>query len=275
VAVHHLVAHMGFGRKDLADPVVAGRVWDGMRRVFPDALSALVMPDHVHLTDETEAPDRARKDLARVLSRATYGMGRRLWLPVPAPEVIREDRLRTVLRYVLLNPCRKGLTDDPVQWIWSTYRDVLGAVARPWVDPGRLARRLGEREAGFELRFHRYVTADGRVSEEARQGFRPATSATIPSRSLEEIALAAGASLRCSPDEIRRRGSARQAFLALARAQGWKDSEVLAEACGVTPRAIRRCGVPVEAGVLRAGLVCLGSKRWTRTFEGGWKNKSG
>lgn len=275
VAVYHLVAHLGFGRRDLADPVLAGRVWDGMQRAFPAALAGMVMPDHVHLNDECDEPDEARRELARALSRATYGRGRRLWLPVPPPELVREDKLWRVVRYVALNPCRKGLTDDPAQWIWSTYRDVMGAAALPWVDERRLATRLGVREEGFGRRLHRYVAMDDRVCEEARAGFAPAPVTTSPTRSLDEIARAAAASLRCSPAEIQRRGLPRQAFLALARSQGWSDSAVLADACGVTPRAIRTPGTKVDERVLRAGLMCLGSRRWTRKFEGRWETISG
>jgi hypothetical protein len=268
VAVHHLVAHLAFGRRDLADPAVARRVWDHTRRAFPDALAAMVMLDHAHLLDECDDPDEARRALASALSRATYGKGKRLWLPVPAPEVVREERLRTVVRYVALNPCRKGLTDDPAQWTWSTYRDVLGAAARPWVDPGRLASRLGDREQGFVGRFHRYVSLDGRVAEEARALPEPALPNEAPRHSLDEIALATAASLRCSPEDILRRGEPRQAFLALARSQGWNDTQVLAEACGLTARALRYPATPPDEEVLRGGLVCLGSRRWTRKFEG-------
>ncbi len=39
MAMLHLVAHLAFGRRDLADPILARRVWDQMRRAFPDALA--------------------------------------------------------------------------------------------------------------------------------------------------------------------------------------------------------------------------------------------
>jgi len=239
-----------------------------MRRGFPEAMAGVVMLDHVHLVDEQEDEDEARRELARVLSRATYGRGERLWMPVPRPDVVREAKLRTVVRYVMLNPCRKGLTDDPAEWVWSTYRDVMGAAAEPWVDGRRLARRLGEREAGFEERFQRYVTTDGRVGEEAGRPYVAAGRVEAPVHGLEEIAVAVAASLRCSPEEIRRKGLARQAFLELARSQGWQGGQALAEACGVTTRAIRKRTAGVDEDVLRAGLVCLGSRRWRRNFEG-------
>lgn len=248
--------------------MVARRVWEGMRRGFPDALAGMVMLDHVHVVDEREDEDEARRKLARVLSRATYGRGERLWLPVPQPDVVREAKLRRVVRYVMLNPCRKGLTDDPAEWVWSTYRDVMGAAAEPWVDARRLARRLGEREVGFEERFRRYVTTDGRVGEAARKPYVAALPVEAPTHGLEEIAIAVAASLRCSPEEIRRKGLARQASLELARSQGWSGGQALADACGVTTRAIRKGAAGVDDDVSRAGLVCLGSRRWRRNFEG-------
>ena len=39
MAMLHLVAHLAFGRRALAAPILARRVWAQMRRAFPDALA--------------------------------------------------------------------------------------------------------------------------------------------------------------------------------------------------------------------------------------------
>jgi putative transposase len=54
--------------------------------------------------------------------------------------VQRESYLRTLSRYVVLNPVRAGLTQDPSAWRWSSYRATAGIEGPPsflhmdWID---------------------------------------------------------------------------------------------------------------------------------------------
>ena len=52
-----------------------------------------------------------------------------------------ESYLLAVCRYVVLNPVRAGLCDDPADWPWSSYNATLGTAAAPV--PLTLDRLLG------------------------------------------------------------------------------------------------------------------------------------
>src|SRR5208283_2925907 len=68
--------------------------------------------------------------------------------------------LKRQIRYVHLNPCRSRLVRDPMEWEWSTHRDVLGAVGEAWVDLPQLHRIWGARDDEFRRIFHAYVSGD-------------------------------------------------------------------------------------------------------------------
>lgn len=54
--------------------------------------------------------------------RVNHLFGRRFW-----DELIVSDRqLLETCRYVLLNPCRAGISRAPAEWIWSSYRATIG-----------------------------------------------------------------------------------------------------------------------------------------------------
>jgi hypothetical protein len=42
-------------------------------------------------------------------------------------------KLARQVRYIVLNPCRDRIVGDPLSWMWSTQRDVMGATVQPWV----------------------------------------------------------------------------------------------------------------------------------------------
>jgi putative transposase len=53
---------------------------------------------------------------------------------------IQEDEhLLTVLRYVLMNPCRAGLTQHAWEWQWSSLRHGLMVTPWPVEPPGRVS----------------------------------------------------------------------------------------------------------------------------------------
>ena len=67
------------------------------------------------------------------------------------------------MRYTVLNPSRAGIVDDPLSWPWSTHRDVVGAIADPWVTAERLGAALGSRMASAQD-IHAYVSGDPSVA---------------------------------------------------------------------------------------------------------------
>ncbi len=156
----HLTARLAFGERPLSERQ-GSWLWDALRRFAPGALASVLMPDHLHLIAPGEDPDSERRRLARVLQGFTRAFGTRGWSSPPDPRVVPDrHHLARQVRYVALNPCRAGLVRDPLIWLWTTHRDVVGAVVDPWVRGSRLADALGERRRGFAARHHRYVSGD-------------------------------------------------------------------------------------------------------------------
>lgn len=131
-------------------------LWRAVLQACPRPLALCIMPNHVHLLSPTPC--------AAALGRALSGFSRRwhdrhgtagvLFDRSPPPEEVGQDvqKRRRVHRYILLNPCRAGLTPDPLAWPLSTALDDLGLadppIRRPVRDP---------------VEHFAYLTADDRV----------------------------------------------------------------------------------------------------------------
>ncbi len=262
MAIWHLVARTARRGVELTEWGLASRLWCGLRRAFPEALGSVVMPDHLHVIDEGMERDEARRRLSRVLSRATYGMGRGVWAAVPVPDRVHEPKLARTIRYVALNPCREELVADPLEWTWSTHRDVVGAVAEPWVAAGRLEVRLRPRMWGSSEAWHRFVSSDFSVAPGGTPPPRRIARHEGREFSIVEVIESVTSALRLPPDAIRRRGSARRLFVHLAVFLGWRDTALLARTVDTSRRSIakilhRRPGRPEW----EAAMVCLGDRR--------------
>jgi len=262
----HLVARARPRKLNLIESGLAARIWKCSRNAFPDALASTVMPTHAHLMSEEEDPDEARVRFAHALGCAVRGQGQHTWEPLPPPDVLRGiTQIRNNLGYVSVNPCRWGLTSDPVEWLWCTHRDVIGAASDPWVTPERLARVLSEPIAGFEERYHRFVSTDRSVSERGTplpRLMRPG-SGGYPRIGIEDIQLAVASVTRGNIEDIRRRGPARQLFLAASQELGWTSLDVLAAACGVHRRSATLSS-PDPGDAIDAVLLCVSDERLLR-----------
>jgi hypothetical protein len=167
--------------------------------------------------------------------------------------------LRTAV-YDVLNPPRAGLVHDPLEWPWSTHRDVVGAVAEPWVSARRLAVAVGREPEGFGAWFHRYASRDRSVAIAGTPPPRPAEPSRAPIYSLADICRAAASATRGRPGDIVRSGPTRRMFVSLANAQSWPDRGQLAEVCRADASTIWRLSKTPAPG-LEAGLLCLGDRR--------------
>ena len=160
----HLTVRTVLGTRPLSDSVEAWWLWRRLRRNFPGALAACLMPDHVHLVLDAE-PQLAARTLGRLLAAARRYRPAQAWCRVPEPSTIADARhLQRHIRYVHLNPCRSGLATDPLAWPWSTHRGLVGAEANPWVAPAALAQRFRRETSDFGRWFHAYVSSDPSVS---------------------------------------------------------------------------------------------------------------
>jgi len=217
-----------------------------------------------------EDPRQGRDALSRLLGHFQRRLGLRspLWEPVSRIDVIDDPkRLARTARYVVLNPCRARLASDPLEWLWSTHRDLVGAVADPWVTADSLARALGRHEEGFIERFHAYVSGDPSVAVAGTRMPGPARAQPVPLEPLERIAAAAVAATRGTFADLERKGATRRLFVLLARHQGWRDTSLIASMCNMTPRNVRYVTRVRDPELLAAGALCLGDERLLRGVE--------
>jgi REP element-mobilizing transposase RayT len=265
----HLVAKARAPLRPFADHAVAARVWRALRRASPHALAAVLMPDHLHLILDVGDPLRARRQVGAILGALSRRFAGLEWQPVPPPVEIPDSRhLARQVRYVLLNPCRAELARDPLVWTWTTHRDVVGAVADPWVSAAALARALRRTGAEMAAELHAYVSADPSCSVVGTPLPEPAPPASVPVEPLAPILAAAAAATRGAAADVRRPGPTRRLFVQLATRQGWRSATLLGRVCGITRQAIDqiRRQVPADPRPLAAAALCLGDERLLQPF---------
>jgi REP element-mobilizing transposase RayT len=179
-------------------------LWDAVVRATPGRIAIVLMPDHLHLVH----PLDVRTPLAAALSgftrwrhRACGGEGR-LCAPVWSEDVADETKLRILVKYVHLNPCRSGLASDPLAWPFSTHRDACG-LALPAVVP----------QARYVAGFHRFVSSDPFVVI----GGTPLPDGAVAVHEPFAVLEAVSALTRTSLSQLRLRGSvARSLYLRAA-----------------------------------------------------------
>jgi hypothetical protein len=262
-----LVAHTLGSLALVCDPEAARWLWTHLRRAFEDAIAVVLMPDHLHLVTDHPDAEMARRRLAQTLRHFTrrFAPAKRLWQTPEATVIRTVSALRRPVRYVALNPCRAGIASDPLEWPWSTHRDVVAAVVDPWVTADRLATVLQRPWPGFESSHHAYVSADPAVAVEGTPFPRPTPQTVAPRTSLAAVARAAASATRATPMDVRHPGPTRALFIRLASSQGWRDSTQLAEVCGTTPWTIRWHRRAPDEMLLAPGLLCLGDRRLLHT----------
>jgi hypothetical protein len=247
----------------------AGWVWKHLREAFPGALAAVLMPNHLHLILRQEEDAAKLYGLLSAISRR-FELPK-LWQAISKPASIPDrHHLRRQVRYIALNPCRAKLCADPLEWPWSSYIDLMGASSDPWVTDFGLATILSETRRGFRGRFHAYVSGDPSVAVAGTAMPHASPPRHLPQEPLADILAAASAALRIPGAEVQKRGELRQLFIHLAWRQGWRKTGLLAQVCGVTPRAIRFMLAQTPACGLEAATLCLGDERlrqaWTAEF---------
>jgi hypothetical protein len=261
----HLVARADRLPVPLTDDAVAQWLWPRMQRRFPLAIAAVLMPTHTHILTPARCAEAARHRLAMLTGALSRSGGVRNAIrfePIP-PALLDDDpvKLARQTRYVALNPQRARLVDDPLDWTWSTHRDVVGAVARPWVTADRLAPALDRSPDGFAEWWHGYVGREDDADEDALWFPTAATPTLFAKHSLDDVARAVAASMRANVSDIQKRGPVRSLFLVVAPLAGWRDSAVLASYCGITPRAVQKSFHRMPPVAIDAALLCLGDAR--------------
>ena len=240
--------------------------WMTLMDNFPDALSAVLMPNHLHIILPSSSPDEVHmRRLAGIMGALSKRIKKKkLWQPIPAPVRIPDDQhLRRQIRYVSLNPCRKNLCPDPLSWYWSTYREVFGATVERQETAEKLARIWGVPLGQFRVRFHAYVSGDPSVDVKGT----PAPGAQVPpglwaEKPVGEILAACAAALRVETIDVQKVGQLRNLFVHMAYRHLWREAALLGEICAISPHGVRKIlRKPISAAQIGAADLCLGDSR--------------
>jgi hypothetical protein len=258
------VAHCRWPLAPLCEREAAAWLWAALRRMFPSALVAALMPNHLHLVAPTTNANADRERLRRLLASFAreFELGH-VWNPIPEPKpLLTKDKVARQVRYVSLNPCRPFhlgnedlvLVADPLAFEWTTHRDAVGAIVDPWVTAAVIAEAAGIDTTDPVAWLHKYVSSDPHV---AVAGTPPPVAAS--SGSIEDLALAVSAAHRAEPDSIRRRGPVRTTLLSAAARLGL-TATAAAELADMHPVAAAR-RMRVDPLRVDPALLCLGDAR--------------
>lgn len=166
--------------------------------------------------------------------------------------------LKSLVRYIHLNPVVAGMVAEPMAYRWSSHRDYLGQRTVPWVEPEFVLAMFGPTAGVARVRYARFMRSysdddmalfatqesrDTRALEpEGARAPPPPLPATRPT--LDEIATRhcaeAGISVHelSSPSRQRRLSSVRTAIAAEARATRAASLEEIARFLGRTASAL-------------------------------------
>lgn len=260
----YLAVRLQSDRVDLHADDRATRLWSGLRRRFRDVLIVALLRDRVHLLVQGMDPAAARHGLAKTCADLQRGMGLppRSWEPVPPPTPLTDAReIRRYFRAIARHESRGERTPDPLQSLWSTYRELFGAVDDPWIDRAGVLEALDLAGPDGPQRVHAFTSGHPVASPQGTAPPRPAMPTSVSQHPLGALLRAAASATRSPVELVRRRSRMRKLFVWLARDVGWWQPTLLAEVCGVTPDAIHRIARNYDARAVRPALVCLGDER--------------
>lgn len=164
---YHLVARTRPGFRPLESREHCADIWQRLRSRFGRIAACVLMPNHLHLLLLATRLEAAKWRLGvelRAWSRSFFP-GQSIWTRMPEPEAVPDEAyLKRLIRYIHLNPCRAGLAADPLEWEWSTHRDVTGLVADPWPDLAQVSRLFRVGSPNLSRTIHEYVSSDPSVS---------------------------------------------------------------------------------------------------------------
>lgn len=154
----------------LADRNACVDLWRRLRLVFPNTAACILMPNHFHVLSFSQKPEPTYWQLGVQLRAWTqrFYPNSPIWMPIPkATPIPNSHHLKRQIRYVHLNPCRAGLAKDPLQWEWSTHRDICGCTCEIWPNIPKLLQVFAipttQRHKLGEV-IHRYISSDPSVS---------------------------------------------------------------------------------------------------------------
>jgi putative transposase len=127
-------------------------------------LGYCLMGNHYHLVAETVDPTLVRGmrhlngEYTRYFNREHRRVGHVFQGRYVGILVERETQLLNLVRYVVLNPVRAGLTPRAETWAWSSHRAVAGVAAAPgWLAVDDVLRQFGATRPIARAEYARFV----------------------------------------------------------------------------------------------------------------------
>ncbi len=228
----HVALHARPGLWLFHDHLEAQALWERLVDLGP-VHQLCLMPDHVHLFTLRVVAAMLRGAMsghARWLAHRRDQPGLRLWRGYDPPEPITSpEHLQRTRRYVLLNPCRGRLVDDPLAWPWSSHRDAVG-LAWPRV----------RRVVGDPVGFHGYVSRDRSVDPGGTA--LPVHGLYLASPSYEQVEAAVSAVTRTPLVQLRTAPLHRRRLIRCLRCHTDMSVRAIARRLGVSPGLVG--GIP-------------------------------
>jgi len=123
-----------------------------------------LMTDHYHLVVETPNANLSRgmRQLNGVFTQASnrrHGrMGHLFQGRFKGILIDKDSYLLELTRYVVLNPVRAGMVEQPGDWPWSSYRAMAGEAPVPkWLATEALLAQFASRRSDARKRYRRFV----------------------------------------------------------------------------------------------------------------------
>ncbi len=235
----------------------ASDFWPRLKASFTDALALILMPNHAHLLLPASLdPELAKNKLHALMNQCSRRINSKItWQKLSAPtEIWDRFHLKRQLRYVALNPCRKNLCTDPLEWRWSTYRELFDGSHRYTA----IANLI--REPSLKA-YHQYVSSDPSVSITGTPPPLKKSLRNCELASLEGILASVVAATGKHPRAIQTKRPPRLLFVQACEQLGWTKTQIIADLCDISTRGLRRLRHLPASSELQHVFACLSDPR--------------
>ncbi len=228
--------------------------------------AAVVLADHLHVaTDDAPGMDQLRRFLERLHIALNRSRRRRgpLWRPGETRPALSSGRTheRRKVRYCSLNPCRggHGYVQDPLEWPWSTHRDLVGLSFDPIVPPHPSPEK-----------FHAYCTRDSDLAIAGSRLPEGPAEGKIEGLTFRVLLARVSSLYRVTPEEVLGNARRRRFLLGAARALLDARASVIARAAGVHRSTVLRTPEPPpgKLAIVRAVARDRRFYPWTNALYG-------
>jgi REP element-mobilizing transposase RayT len=239
-----------------------------------------IMDNHYHLVIETPEGNlvsgmrRLNAVYSQIFNRKHGRVGHLFQGRYKSLIVEREGYLLELCRYVVLNPVRAGIVDQPEQWEWSSFNDTVGLRAEPrWLDTKGVLELFSHDETEAHAQYRLFVLdgiggpspwekikgqiwlgskefledMDGRINKESINNV-PITQ-TVPTRPTKiEVLNSVGSEYCVELDEIMDRRDARayKAAVYLLRRVANLELKAVAEEFGISTTRVSKIQGEIE-----------------------------